>query len=165
MAILEIRTVGDPVLKQEAKEVARITKKTVKLVDDMLETMYEANGVGLAAPQVGVAERIVVLDVGEGPLVLINPVITKADGEEIDVEGCLSIPERWVYVKRAQQVEVRGLNEKGKNVRIQAEGLLARALQHELDHLDGVLILDRMLGEAEIVRDDEEEEEIGEIGD
>lgn len=150
MAKLEIVTIGHPVLEMKAKEVTKITKKTVKLVNDMLDTMYEANGVGLAAPQVGVSERIIVLDVGEGPIVLINPTITVAEGEEIDVEGCLSVPERWVYVKRSAEVLVTGLNEKGKNVRIQGDGLLGRALQHEIDHLDGILMVTKMLGEAEL---------------
>lgn len=149
MAVLDIVTVGDPVLEKRAEEVTKITKRTVKLINDMIETMYEANGVGLAAPQVGVSERIIVLDVGEGPMALVNPEIAEADGSEIDVEACLSIPERWVYVKRAQTITVEARNEKGKPVRIEAEGMLARALQHEIDHLDGVLILDRMLGEVE----------------
>ncbi|NLL47889.1 MAG: peptide deformylase [Firmicutes bacterium] len=150
MAKLPIIKIGDPVLEQEAVEVPKITKKITKLIDDMLETMYDANGVGLAAPQVGVSQRIIVLDVGEGPVVLVNPVIQSAQGEEIDVEGCLSIPERWVYVKRATQVVITGLNEKGKPVRIEADGYFARALQHEVDHLHGVLMLERMLAEAEV---------------
>lgn len=158
MAELEIVTIGHPVLETKATEVTKITKKTVKLVNDMLDTMYAANGVGLAAPQVGVSERIIVLDVGDGPIVLINPVLTTAEGEEIDVEGCLSVPERWVYVKRATQVVVTGLNEKGKSVRIQADGLLARALQHEIDHLDGVLMVTKMIGEATVEVEGEEGE-------
>lgn len=157
MAKFPIVTVGDPVLEQRAEEVPKITKKVAKLIDDMLETMYEANGVGLAAPQVGVSQRIIVLDPGDGPVIIVNPVLNEASGEEIDVEGCLSIPERWVYVKRATEVEVTGLNEKGKPLRVQAEGLFARALQHEIDHLDGVLMLDRMLGEAEVVQVADEE--------
>jgi peptide deformylase len=148
MAKLPIVTIGDPVLQTRAQEVPRITKKIAKLIDDMIETMYEADGIGLAAPQVGVGQRIIVADLGEGPVVLVNPVIQSAQGEEVDVEGCLSIPERWVYVKRAAEVEVSGLNEKGKQVRLKAEGYFARALQHEIDHLDGILMLDRSLGEA-----------------
>lgn len=161
MAKLPIVTIGDPVLEKKAAEVPKVTKKVAKLIDDMFETMYEANGIGLAAPQVGVSQRIVVLDIGEGPVALVNPVLKKGEGEEIDVEGCLSIPERWVYVKRNEQVEITGLNEKGKPVRIEADGLFARALQHELDHLDGVLILDKMIGEAEI-EDSEDSEDIKE---
>ncbi len=149
MAKLPIVTVGAPVLEQRAVEVPRITKKIAKLIDDMLETMYEANGIGLAAPQVGVGQRIIVLDPGEDPIVLVNPEIISASGEEeIDAEGCLSIPGRWVYVKRHASVEVAGLNEKGKAVRVEADGLLARAIQHEIDHLDGILMLQRMIGEA-----------------
>lgn len=150
MAVLPIVKIGDPILETRAQEVPRITKKITKLVEDMIETMYEANGAGLAAPQVGVNKRIIVVDLGEGPVCLINPVVQSAQGEEIDVEGCLSIPERWVYVKRAAEIEVTGLNEKAKPVRVKAEGFLARALQHEIDHLDGILILDRSLGEAEL---------------
>ncbi|NMB00987.1 MAG: peptide deformylase [Firmicutes bacterium] len=160
MAKLPIVKVGDPVLEQKATEVPKITKKITKLIDDMLDTMYEANGVGLAAPQVGVGQRIIVLDIGEGPVCLVNPVVVDQEGEDIDVEGCLSIPDRWVYVKRATEIEVTGLNEKGKQVRIKAEGYFARALQHEIDHLDGVLMLDRMLGEA--TPETEEAEEVGE---
>lgn len=156
MAKLEIKTIGHPVLEERAREVTKVTKKTVKLVHDMLDTMYAANGIGLAAPQVGVSERIIVLDLGEDPIVLINPVLTAAEGEEIDVEGCLSVPERWVYVKRSSQVVVTGLNEKGKSIRIQADGLLARALQHEIDHLDGVLMVTKMIGEAQVDVGDEE---------
>lgn len=157
MAKLSIVTIGDPVLAKKAEEVPKITKKISKLIDDMLETMYDANGVGLAAPQVGISQRIAVLDVGEGPVVLVNPVIKNGEGEEIDVEGCLSIPERWVYVKRYESVEVTALNEKGKPIRIEADGLFARAVQHELDHLDGILIVDRMIGEAEVEIDEEGE--------
>jgi len=157
MAKLSIVTIGDPVLTEKAEEVPKVTKKIAKLIDDMLETMYDANGVGLAAPQVGISQRIAVLDVGEGPVVLVNPVIKNCVGEEIDVEGCLSIPERWVYVKRYESVEVTALNEKGKPIRIEADGLFARALQHELDHLDGILIVDRMIGEAEVEIDEEGE--------
>ncbi|HHT42020.1 MAG TPA: peptide deformylase [Firmicutes bacterium] len=158
MAVLPIVKVGAPVLETRAVEVTKITKKIAKLIDDMIETMNEANGVGLAAPQVGVSQRIIVVDMGEGPVVLINPVLQRAAGEEIDVEGCLSIPERWVYVKRASEVEVTGLNEKGRPVRITADGYFARALQHEIDHLDGVLMLDRMLAEAEVEQVENEEE-------
>lgn len=158
MAVLEIVKIGDPALEERAQEVPRLTKRISKLIDDMLETMYAANGVGLAAPQIGVGQRIIVLDVGEGPLVLINPQIKKGSGEIIDVEGCLSVPERWVYVKRLESIVVQGRDEKGKTVRIEAEGLLARALQHEIDHLDGILILHRMLGEVQA----EQGKEVGE---
>ncbi|NMB45856.1 MAG: peptide deformylase [Firmicutes bacterium] len=145
MAILEIVKEGDPVLRQQAEPVTQVTKRIRKLIKDMLETMYSADGVGLAAPQVGVSQRIIVVDVGEGPVALINPEIEEASGEEIDVEGCLSIPGAFGYVRRAQEVLVTGQNESGRNTRIRAEGFFARALQHEIDHLEGVLFIDRVI--------------------
>ncbi|HOP53378.1 MAG: peptide deformylase [Bacillota bacterium] len=144
MAILPIRKVGDDVLRQVAKPVDKITKKRKKLIKDMIETMYDADGIGLAAPQIGVSERIIVVDVGEGPFALINPEIKEASGSEIDVEGCLSIPGVRNYVKRNANVVVDALDEDGKPVRIDAEGLLARCLQHEIDHLNGVLFTDKI---------------------
>jgi len=151
MAIYQIVEIGDDVLRQKAIKIREITPQVIKLLDNLRDTLKDSEvGVGLAAPQVGVSQRIIVLDVGEGPVVLVNPVIQSAQGEEIDVEGCLSIPERWVYVKRATQVVITGLNEKGKPVRIEADGYFARALQHEVDHLHGVLMLERMLAEAEV---------------
>lgn len=142
MAVLEIVKIGDPILRQKASPVTKITKKTTKLIQDMIETMYAADGAGLAAPQVGVSLQIVVIDVGEGPIALINPKIIESEGEIIDVEGCLSIPGKKAYVKRAAQVTVVALNEKGKTIRIVGEDYLARALQHEIDHLNGILYVD-----------------------
>jgi peptide deformylase len=142
VAILKILTQEDPVLRQKAKEIARITKKQRMLVKDMLETMYNANGVGLAAPQVGISDRLVVIDVGEGPLVLFNPQITLCEGENKDVEGCLSIPGRNEYITRAEKVAVSYLNLDGKKATVTGNGLLARALQHEIDHLEGILFID-----------------------
>ena len=156
MAVLEIVKEGAPVLRKQAEPVTQVTKRIRRLVKDMLDTMYEANGVGLAAPQVGMSQRIIVVDVGEGPVVLINPEIEEAAGSEIDSEGCLSIPGRWGYVERAQEVVVTGLNDSGRSVRLRADGLFARALQHEIDHLDGVLFIDKAL---EIDEDEAEEEE------
>ena len=109
---------------------------------DMLETMYQANGVGLAAPQVGVSERMVVIDVGDGPLILINPEITKMEGENRDVEGCLSLPGRNEYITRADRVSVIAYDLNGKMINLTGEGLLARAFQHEIDHLNGILFID-----------------------
>lgn len=143
MAILNIRKAGDPVLKQKAAPVEKITRKIKELLDDMAETMYAADGVGLAAPQVGVSQRIIVLDVGEGLIQLINPVITNSEGQESASEGCLSIPGVYGDVERSSRVTVEGYERTGKPIRIQAEGLLARALQHEIDHLEGVLFIDR----------------------
>ena len=156
MAVLEIVKEGAPVLRKQAEPVTQVTKRIRRLVKDMLDTMYEANGVGLAAPQVGMSQRIIVVDVGEGPVVLINPEIEEAAGSEIDSEGCLSIPGRWGYVERAQEVVVTGLNDSGRSVRLRADGLFARALQHEIDHQDGVLFIDKAL---EIDEDEAEEEE------
>ncbi len=146
MAVLEIRKVGDPVLREKAKPVARITKRHQKLLKDMIETMYAADGIGLAAPQVGVSERLIVVDIGEGPLALVNPEILAASGSDVDREGCLSIPGVWGYVERFSRVTVQGLDEKGRPRRIEAEGLLARVLQHEIDHLDGILFTDKATG-------------------
>ena len=132
-------------LRRKAAPVEQVTKKTVKLVADMLETMREAEGVGLAAPQIGFSERIIVVDIGEGPLVFINPEIIHYEGTAIDVEGCLSVPERRGYVKRSAEVTVEGLSEKGRAVRVSADGWLARVIQHEVDHLNGVLFTDKLM--------------------
>jgi len=154
MAIMEIVKEGDPLLRQKSEPVGQVTKRIRKLIKDMLETMNSADGVGLAAPQVGISQRIIVVDVGEGPVALINPELEEASGKELDVEGCLSIPGTFGYVERAQQVTVAGLNESGRSVRIRAEGLFARALQHEIDHLEGVLFIDRAV-EIEVSADQE----------
>ncbi|MGI6406823.1 MAG: peptide deformylase [Syntrophaceticus sp.] len=143
MASLKIVELGEPVLRQKCRRVSVINKKVKKLLTDMKEAMYEANGVGLAAPQVGVSKRVVVVDVGEGVWELINPEIVSRDGEELGVEGCLSIPGVAGEVSRAARVKVRALNRDGQQQLITAEGLGARALQHEIDHLDGILFIDR----------------------
>lgn len=142
MALYEIRKDGDPVLRLKARPVDKVTRRVGKLVKDMIETMQAAEGVGLAAPQIGVSERIVVVDVGQGPVALINPVILESEGSQRDVEGCLSLPGISVYVTRKSRVVVEGLNENGRPVRYDANGYFARALQHEMDHLDGKLISD-----------------------
>ncbi len=162
MAVHKIVVVDEPgseVLRQKAEPVKNITNRTRKLIKDMIETMYAADGAGLAAPQIGISKQIVVIDVGEGPICLVNPEIIEAEGEEIDVEGCLSIPGLRAYVKRSSRVVVNALNEKGRPIRVTGEGLLARALQHEIDHLNGILMTDRMISE---VPQDEEEVEAGE---
>lgn len=146
MANLPIREEGDPVLRRRAEPVAKVTKRLRKLISDMVQTMYEADGVGLAAPQVGESIRVIVVDVGQGPLALINPEIVEARGEATDLEGCLSIPGRVGYVTRAAEVTAKGLNEEGRPVEVRGSGLLARALQHECDHLEGVLFIDRASG-------------------
>lgn len=146
--ILPIVTEPNPLLRQKAQPVKKITKRIKKLAQNMLETMYAADGVGLAGPQVGVGERIIVVDVGDGPLTLVNPEIVSTAGQARDVEGCLSIPGRNGYVTRAARVKVAGLNLDGRKVELEGEGLLARALQHEIDHLDGVLFIDYLPPEA-----------------
>lgn len=143
MAIFDIRKAGDPVLKQKAEPVGKITKKLKELIDSMAQTMYAADGVGLAAPQVGVSRRIIVIDVGEGLIELVNPAIIASEGRECASEGCLSIPGVYGDVERASRVTVEALDRNGKQVQLQAEGLLARALQHEIDHLEGVLFIER----------------------
>lgn len=137
MALREIRIQGDPVLEKVCKPVKDMTPRLKELVDDMLETMYNANGVGLAAPQVGVLRRIVVIDVGEGPYVLVNPEIVESDGEQTGQEGCLSVPDMYGIVTRPMHVKAKALDKDMKPYEIEAEGLFARAICHELDHLDG----------------------------
>lgn len=149
MAILKILKYPEPLLGKVASPVKNITNKTVQLVSDLLDTMYAAPGVGLAAPQVGASKRIVVLDTdhenpGKQVYKLINPVITRAEGEIIWEEGCLSVVDFTAEVRRAAQVEVVALDEKEREIKIAAEGLLAVALQHEIDHLDGKLFIDRI---------------------
>ena len=156
MAVLPIRQLGDPVLRQKARLVERITRRHRKLIEDMRETMYDAPGVGLAANQVGVLERIIVVDPGDDQfMALINPEIVASEGSEVDVEGCLSIPGVTGYVERAYRVRVAALNERGRPVTVEAEGFLARILQHEVDHLDGVLFIDRA---SRIVSDGQEQQ-------
>lgn len=144
IAVLTIILEGDPILRKKAKEVIKVNKRLRTLGRNMLQTMHDAKGVGLAAPQVGVSERLVVIDTGAdgGPYILFNPTIISRSGEDKDVEGCLSIPGRNEYITRAERVEVTGLNMEGKQVTVSGKGLLARALQHEIDHLDGILFID-----------------------
>lgn len=138
MAIRVIRTEEDPVLRKISKPVKEVTPKIITLIDDMLDTMYEAMGVGLAAPQVGILKRIVVIDVGEGPIVLINPEILETSGEQGCFEGCLSFPGEKGYVVRPNYVRVRAYDRKGNLCEYEAEELFARAILHETDHLEGL---------------------------
>ena len=147
MAIRNLRIEGDPILRKTSKEVKEITPKIVELVDDMLETMYEANGVGLAAPQVGVLKRIVVIDVGEGPIVLINPEITRTEGSQTGDEGCLSVPGKAGTVTRPNEVTVRFMGEDGEWYELEGTELLARCICHECDHLDGHMYTEKVEGE------------------
>ena len=144
MALLEVLKAGNPVLKQVSVPVERVDKKLKKLMDDMAETMYENDGVGLAAPQVGKNIRLVVIDCQDehGLLELINPKITFKEGEVVDTEGCLSVPEIYGEVTRAAKVKVEFMNRRGKIQHLTATGLLARCIQHELDHLEGQLFID-----------------------
>ena len=145
MAILEIKEYGEPVLREKALPVKEITPGILNFIKDMAETMYADSGVGLAAPQVGVSKRIIILDGEEdGLIVLINPVIVKSEGEVVEEEGCLSIPGIYSQVRRSSKVTVKALNENGDPIEITKEGLTARALQHEIDHLDGILFIDRI---------------------
>lgn len=149
MALRNIRTLGDDILRKKSKKIEVINKRILTLIEDMKETMYEAHGVGLAAPQVGILKRLVVIDVGEGPIVLINPEILETSGSQLDEEGCLSIPGREEEVERPNYVKVKALNEKGEEIIIEGEELLARAMCHEIDHLDGVLFIDKSKKGAE----------------
>lgn len=145
MAVYKIVELGDKILKEKARTVPKVTPNVQKLLNNMAETMYKAGGVGLAAPQVGVSKRVIVVDIGEGLIELINPEILNFSGREIDTEGCLSIPGIVGDVPRASDVKVKGLDRSGKECAIEAKGLLARALQHEIDHLDGILFIDRAI--------------------
>ncbi|MEB3198079.1 MAG: peptide deformylase [Candidatus Sericytochromatia bacterium] len=143
MPILEIRTIGDPVLRQVAEPVRKVNAQTKQLIADMFETMYAAEGVGLAAPQVGISQRLFVIDVGDGePFALVNPILVKGWNPIQDQEGCLSVPGVYMEVTRYERVLFKGRDEKDRAVQIEATGLLARALQHELDHLDGKIFVD-----------------------
>lgn len=158
MAIREIREIGDEILIKQSKAVTKVTLRTRMLIEDMLDTMYEKMGVGLAAPQVGVLKKIVVIDVGEGPIILINPEIVETSGEQTGEEGCLSVPGKWGIVTRPDFVKVRALNEDMEEYEIEGEGLLARALCHEIDHLSGDLYVERVEDGLHDVNDEEEED-------
>lgn len=147
MAIRNIRTLGDEVLTKTCKEVKEINERTRELIDDMLETMYDADGVGLAAPQVGVLKRIVVIDIGEGPIVLVNPKVTETSGEQTGTEGCLSVPGKAGTVTRPNYAKVVAYNENMEQFELEGTELLARAICHECDHLDGKLYVDLVEGE------------------
>ncbi|MCI8893079.1 MAG: peptide deformylase [Lachnospiraceae bacterium] len=157
MALRAIRVMGDEILTKACREVKEMTPKYCQLVDDMLETMYEANGVGLAAPQVGILRRIAVVDIGEGPIVLVNPVILETSGEQTGDEGCLSLPGKAAEVTRPNYVRVRTYDENMEEYEIEGEELLARALCHEIEHLDGHMYVEKANGPIHDVEYDEEE--------
>ncbi len=155
MALRSIRVMGDEVLTKTCKEVKEMTPRTKMLIEDMLDTMYEANGVGLAAPQVGILKRIVVIDVtGDEPYVLINPQILEMEGEQTGPEGCLSVPGKSGQVTRPNYVKVKALNAYMQPFELEGTELLARAICHELDHLDGHLYVEKVEGELQIVNYD-----------
>lgn len=157
MAIRNIRIMGDPILEKVCKEVKEVTPRTQELIDDMLETMYDANGVGLAAPQVGILKRIVVIDVtGEDPIVLINPRILETSGEQTGGEGCLSLPGKSGTVTRPNYVKVRAYDRNMKPFEMEGTELLARAVCHEIDHLDGHMYVEKVEGELTDVEEVEE---------
>lgn len=150
MAKREIRLSTDEILRKKCKVVKEIDERTLMLLDDMAETMYDANGVGLAAPQVGILKRVVTIDVGDGLVELINPVILETRGSQVDYEGCLSIPGESAVVDRPEYVKVEALNRKGEKIIVEGEELMAVALCHELDHLDGILYIDKAIPEEEL---------------
>lgn len=160
MALRKIREIGDPILNKTCKEVKEVTDRTKDLIDDMFETMYEAQGVGLAAPQVGILKRIVVIDCGDDPLLLINPEVLETSGEQTGQEGCISVPGKAGIVTRPNYAKVKAYNEDMEEFIVEGEELLARALLHEIDHLDGHLYVEKVEGDLmDVVPDDEDEME------
>ena len=160
MAIRNIREMGDPILEKTCKEVKEMTPRIKELIEDMLDTMYEANGVGLAAPQVGILKRIVVIDVtGEDPYILINPEIIETSGEQCGPEGCLSVPGKSGIVTRPNYVKAKALDVNMHPYEIEGEELLARAICHELDHLDGHLYVEKVEGDLQDVTPITEDED------
>lgn len=158
MAIRNIREIGDPVLNKKCKEVKEMTERTRELIDDMLETMYEADGVGLAAPQVGILKRICVIDVGEGPIVFVNPKVVETSGEQTGHEGCLSVPGKSGVVTRPNYVKVAAMDAEMNPVEMEGTELLARAMMHEIDHLDGHMYTELVEGPLyEVGAEDEDE--------
>lgn len=155
MSRKKIFTIGAQELRGKSKPITKFDSRLALILRDMADTMYEANGVGLAAPQVGILRRLVVIDVGEGLMELVNPEIIAEEGEIGMIEGCLSVPGRRGYVTRSEKVTLKAQDKTGKPFEVPADGLLARAIQHELDHLDGVLYVDKM--DHEVFEDDEED--------
>lgn len=158
MAIRQIREMGDEVLTKKCKPVKMMTPRTMELIEDMFDTLYESGGVGLAAPQVGILKQIVVIDVGEGPMLLINPEIVETSGTQTGSEGCLSLPGKAGQVTRPNYVKVKALDVNMEPVAYEGEELLARAFCHELDHLDGKMYVELVEGELYDVTYDEEQE-------
>ncbi len=158
MAVRTIRKMGDPILEKKCRVVDEMSEKYLTLVHDMLETMYESYGVGLAAPQVGILRRIVVIDVGEGPIVLINPKVVETSGQQTGEEGCLSLPGQYGQVTRPNYAKVEAQDIHMEPIVVEGEGLLARALLHECDHLDGHMFVELVEGELHTADADEDDE-------
>ncbi|MEH2943367.1 peptide deformylase [Lachnospiraceae bacterium KK002] len=158
MALRTIRQMGDEILTKKCREVKEVTPRMKELIEDMLETMYEGNGVGLAAPQVGVLKRLVVIDIGDGPIVLINPRIIACRGEQTGDEGCLSLPGKAGVVTRPNYVKIEAWNENMERFEMEGEELLARAFCHEIDHLEGHMYVEKVEGPLHEVEEEEEEE-------
>ena len=158
MALRTIRIMGDDKLEKVCKPVKEMTQRTKELIDDMLDTMYDSEGVGLAAPQVGILKRIVVIDVGEGPIVMINPEILETSGEQTGQEGCLSLPGQAGIVTRPNYVKVKALDENMQEYILEGTELLARAICHECDHLDGMMYVSKVEGDLIDVDDMDDEE-------
>ncbi len=150
MAIRNLRLDEDPILRKKSRPIMDINERIKTLAEDMLETMYQAEGVGLAAPQVGVLRRIITVDVGEGPYVMINPEILEQEGEVVDSEGCLSFPEVTGYVKRPQKIKVKYTDLEGEDHEIEGEDLMARCVCHEVDHLNGIVFVDKLCEPTEV---------------
>ena len=157
MALRTIRIMGDDVLTKTCREIKEITPRIQELIEDMIETMYDANGVGLAAPQVGILKRLAVIDIGDGPIILVNPVILETSGEQTGDEGCLSLPGKAGEVTRPNYVKVRAYDENMELYEIEGTELLARALCHEIEHLDGHMYVEKVNGEIHDVVYDEDE--------
>ena len=156
MAVRQIRVLGDDLLRKNCKPITAVTPRIQQLIDDMFETMYEANGVGLAAPQVGILRRVAVIDIGDGPIVLVNPQILEEEGEQTGDEACLSLPGKAGEVKRPNRVVVQAYDASMTQYKIEGEELLARALCHEIEHLDGHMYMEHVIGEIhDAVMDDE----------
>ncbi len=156
MAIREIRLAGDPILNKVCKEVKEISPMIATLIEDMLDTMYEANGVGLAAPQVGILRRIAVIDIGDGPIVLVNPKIIEESGEQTSDEACLSLPGKAGQVTRPNHVLVRAFDENMEEYEMEGDELLARAFCHEIEHLDGHMYMEHVIGEIHDAKQEDE---------
>ncbi len=159
MALRKIRLEGDPILRKKSRPVEDMSERIKILLDDMVETMNDAQGIGLAAPQVGVLRRVVIVDVGDGPIKIINPEIIEEEGSYIDIEGCLSVPDKAGKVERPQRVKIKYLNENWEESILEGTDLLAKAICHEIDHLDGILYIDKVIEYVDLTEMEDENEE------